>query len=230
MPRMYIVVPSPCGARLTQGQPLLGPTLSGYSRRGRDEQRQASSPGMEPPMPDAPATPGTSLLDPDAFALNEDALRVESRPIAGRPLLVVDGVYKHPDRARRLALALDFDRQAGLYPGRMAGVASGTGDLLRLVNRLLPGAAGRSLAVHPDYRGQLTFALLRQGGRDLRPLQRQPHFDAFCDVAGVLYLSRPEDCQGGTSFWRHRRSGLEYAPRRADPRLPALLERFAARD
>jgi hypothetical protein len=46
----------------------------------------------------------------------------------------------------------------------------------------------------------------------------------------VLYLSRPEDCQGGTSFWRHRATGLEYAPEKGDPRLPDLLEAFAARD
>ncbi|HVS39634.1 MAG TPA: DUF6445 family protein [Gemmataceae bacterium] len=163
------------------------------------------------------------------FALS-DFPRVETRAIAGRLVAVVDDVYRQPDLARRFALGLDFDRKAGMYPGRLAGVAGPVESLLRLVNGLVPDSTGRSLAIHPDYCDRLTFAVLSQPGPDLRPLQRQPHFDGFCDFAAVLYLSRPEDCQGGTSFWRHRRTGLEYAPCRGDLRSAALLESFAARD
>jgi hypothetical protein len=164
----------------------------------------------------------------DLFATN-DSPRVEARTIAGRRLFVVDDVYQYPDEVRRFALGLDFDLQAGMYPGRLASVPGDTAPLLALVNALIAGA-GRSLVIHPPYRGGLTFALLGQAGRDLRPLQRQPHFDSFCDFAAVLYLSRPEDCQGGTSFWRHRRSGLEYAPHKGDPHSAGLLASFAARD
>jgi hypothetical protein len=176
-------------------------------------------------MPQASSAP----LPADLFALNDSALCVEHRAIAGRPVFVVDGVYRHPERVRDFALNLDFDLRAGMYPGRLASVAGGTDALLRLVNSLVADQ-GRSLVIHPDYRGRLTFALLGEFGRDLRPLQRQPHFDGFCDFAAVLYLSRPEDCQGGTSFWRHRRTGLEYAPTKGDPRSQALLDSFGARD
>lgn len=30
--------------------------------------------------------------------------------------------------------------------------------------------------------------------------------------SGILYLSKPEDCQGGTEFFRHRRTGTDRAP------------------
>jgi hypothetical protein len=176
-------------------------------------------------MPDDLAAPPQT----DVFALN-DSPRVETRQIAGRLVAVVDSVYRHPDLVRRFALGLDFNLKAGMYPGRLASVAGPTGPLLRLVNGLVPDSGGRSLVIHPAYRGRLTFAVLSQPGTDLRPLQRQPHFDGFCDFAAVLYLCRPGDCQGGTSFWRHRRSCLEYAPCRGDPRSQALLEPFAARD
>jgi hypothetical protein len=169
-----------------------------------------------------------SLHDPDLFAL-ADAPRVETRQIAGRRVFVVDDVYRHPDQVRHFALGLDLDLKAGMYPGRLASVPGDTAPLLGLVNGLMADS-GRSLAIHPHYRGRLTFAVLSQPGGVLHPLQRQPHFDGFCDFAAVLYLSRPEDCQGGTSFWRHRRSGLEYAPQKDDPRSAALLEPFAARD
>jgi hypothetical protein len=173
---------------------------------------------------------GASAPAPETFALNnDDVLRIDSLQIAGRTVAVADGVYRHPERVRAFALTLDFQQGGGLYPGRLAFAAPSDAGLLRLVNRLLSGPAGGSLVVEPTFRGRLTFAILRQAGRDLLPMQRQPHFDSFCDVAGVLYLSPPEHCQGGTSFWRHRRSGLAHAPRPDDPELPALLERFAAR-
>jgi hypothetical protein len=36
------------------------------------------------------------------------------------------------------------------------------------------------------------------------------HSDDICaEYASVLYLNLPEQCQGGTSFWRHRALGME---------------------
>lgn len=36
--------------------------------------------------------------------------------------------------------------------------------------------------------------------------------DAFSEFAYILYLNLPEQCQGGTAFWRHRRYGWEQFP------------------
>lgn len=40
------------------------------------------------------------------------------------------------------------------------------------------------------------------------------HSDEVCDAswAGVLYLNTPEQCRGGTAFWRHAGLGLEELP------------------
>ncbi len=38
------------------------------------------------------------------------------------------------------------------------------------------------------------------------------HGDSRVAYAGVLYLSLPEHCRGGTSFWRHRETGWARAP------------------
>ncbi len=37
------------------------------------------------------------------------------------------------------------------------------------------------------------------------------HIDP-CHYSGILYLSQPEHCRGGTEFFRHRRTGLEAVP------------------
>ena len=41
------------------------------------------------------------------------------------------------------------------------------------------------------------------------------HSDGICaDWASVLYLNPPEQCQGGTAFWRHRHLGITELPKR----------------
>jgi hypothetical protein len=38
------------------------------------------------------------------------------------------------------------------------------------------------------------------------------HLDSGAHWSGILYLSRPEDCRGGTEFFRHRRTNTDRAP------------------
>ena len=40
----------------------------------------------------------------------------------------------------------------------------------------------------------------------------KPHFDLGADFAAVLYLNLPDECAGGTGFYRHKSSSLEIAP------------------
>jgi hypothetical protein len=73
--------------------------------------------------------------------------------------------------------------------------------------------------------------MITKRGAELVPAQRKPHYDDFCDYAGLIYLNEPEQCSGGTSFWRHRATGLELATQGDDASsLPALLARFGATD
>lgn len=163
----------------------------------------------------------------DVLSFNEPGeMSVRRSQIAGRRLAVVDDVYRDPDAVRRFALAQSFDAGGGIYPGRFARVPLPTGPMVELANRVLLATGVRSLAIHEDYEGVVAFAVLTAAGRDLTPFQQIPHADGFCDYAGVLYLSKPEDCTGGTSFWRHRRSGLEYSPVAGDPRSAEQIDRY----
>jgi hypothetical protein len=46
------------------------------------------------------------------------------------------------------------------------------------------------------------------GSAARRPVPREPHVDEVL-LAGVLYLNRPDQCRGGTSFYRHVETGAE---------------------
>ncbi len=150
------------------------------------------------------------VIDADAMALNGiDAMTVENIEIAGTPALVVDNVYKDPDYVRGLALSLNYARRAGAYPGYFAFVTISASPLLDLLNTLMRDALGDYLAFTPTYQDDLVFAVTTERGEDLSPGQRRPHTDGFCDYAALVYLNPPERCSGGTSFWRHRASGIE---------------------
>lgn len=56
------------------------------------------------------------------------------------------------------------------------------------------------------------------------PLAFDIHVD-HCDWGGILYLNPPEQCDGGTCFWRHNETGLEQWPgRKQIPDIYSLLE------
>jgi Family of unknown function (DUF6445) len=47
------------------------------------------------------------------------------------------------------------------------------------------------------------------------------HVDPYRDWAGIIYFTLPEDCRGGTTFWRHKRLGIESMP--SDPKVIQAL-------
>ena len=122
-------------------------------------------------------------------------------------LIVVDDFLPDAGAFREAALRLTYPEQDGAFPGR--------NSLERL-----------EIDGLPDYVSQLT-------GERLRPMS-PPGSYAKCRItlaadvgrgrvhvdpgywSGVLYLSRPEDCQGGTDFFRHRRTRTERRPMTAE--------------
>jgi Family of unknown function (DUF6445) len=80
---------------------------------------------------------------------------------------------------------------------------------------------GSYLTFTSAYKDDSIFAIITDRGADLSPVQRRPHMDDFCDYAGLIYLNPPGQCSGGTSFWRHRLTGIEAEPDTPDPAAPA---------
>ncbi|MFN3989975.1 MAG: DUF6445 family protein [Erythrobacter sp.] len=117
--------------------------------------------------------------------------------------IIIDDFLENPEHIRALALGLDYPEQSGNYPGRNS------------VQRLeLPGLS--------DYVSQVT-------GEPLKPIEPlQSHGKCRLTLAsdprtarvhvddsqwsGILYLSRPQDCRGGTRFYRHKATGTDRAP------------------
>lgn len=169
-------------------------------------------------------------VDRARLEVNEAAsLDVHSESVGDDHVLVIDHLYCDPDYVRGLALALDFVRPAGGYPGRLACMSIWNAGLIALLRERVSELFGTDIGLHPAF-PDLTFGMVMVKAGDLRPINYQPHHDTFCDFAGIVYLNTDEQCSGGTSFWRHRATGLQAFPRDDDPELPGLLQRYDATD
>ena len=104
---------------------------------------------------------------------------------------------------RAAALSLDYPDQEGPYPGRNSVQRLEIPGLSHAVSNIV----GEPLKpIEPlESHGKCRVATGRDGGRGAI------HVDSS-QWSGILYLSRPEDCKGGTEFYRHRKTGLERAP------------------
>ena len=118
--------------------------------------------------------------------------------------IMVDDFLSDPVEARRQALALTYDRSTkdGNYPGVLSATPLVIEGLDKSVSKIL----GVPVVAAPGtVHGHCRLTLRKEQGAS------GVHIDpAF--YSGILYLSAPEDCRGGTDFFRHRRTGLDRVP------------------
>lgn len=148
------------------------------------------------------------------------------------PVAILDGAMADPRQAVDLAASLapfpPIDRN--YYPGQR-----------RLIRRDEPAhaytAAICNLVAQPMFDAfgvgrfqvrEASFSIVTQAPQTTQLIQRVPHFDTVDpnDYAVLQYLTDPP--QGGTAFYRHRRTGFErLTASRYHPFLAALDEDLA---
>ena len=121
-------------------------------------------------------------------------------------LIVIDDFLGQPEVLRERALALQYETE-GAYPGRNSTERIKIEGLEEQVSWIVrePLCEPHPLQSHAKCR--LTLASDDEPGR----IHVDPSF-----WSGILYLSRPEDCRGGTEFYRHIPTGTDEVPRRIE--------------
>src|SRR3546814_9367165 len=104
---------------------------------------------------------------------------------------------------REAALGLTYPEQQGAFPGRNSAERMEIGGLDEAVSRIV----GEPLKPMPPTQSHAKFriTLASDVGR------ATVHVDSS-HWSGLLYLSRPVDCQGGTEFFRHIPTNPDRAP------------------
>lgn len=118
-------------------------------------------------------------------------------------LIVVDDFLHDPMPLREAALRLTYPALQGAFPGRNSLERLNLDGLVQRISHL----AGEPLALMspPQSHGKCRITLAGDQGR------AKVHIDQSY-WSGILYLSLPEHCRGGTEFFRHRPTNSERAP------------------
>ncbi|MCK9538864.1 DUF6445 family protein [Dokdonella sp.] len=122
-------------------------------------------------------------------------------------IVIVDDFLGNPQALREKALELEYPPQDGAFPGRNSRQRVQLDGLVPQVSRIL-GEPLRLLDP-PQSHAKCRITLAADRGR-ARVHVDQSHW------SGILYLSLPEHCAGGTEFFRHRRTGTERGPLNAE--------------
>lgn len=118
-------------------------------------------------------------------------------------LIIVDDFLDNAQALREAALRLTYPRLDSMYPGRNSVERIDIEGLTRQVSQLV----GEPLEPMPPTQshGNCRMTLAHDKGK------AKVHVDPS-HWSGILYLSRPEDCRGGTEFFRHMATNTERAP------------------
>lgn len=119
-------------------------------------------------------------------------------------IIIIDDFLSRPHELRQRALSSDYpaaDHDA-YFPGRNSAGQHPLPGLDQYVAKL----TGQTLAPAPrTFHGAFRLCLAGETGSG------GVHTDP-CHWSGIIYLSLPEDCEGGTDFFRHRRTKTIRAP------------------
>jgi len=118
-------------------------------------------------------------------------------------IMVVDDFIGNAEGLRQRALQLDYPRQQGQFPGRNSKQRLEIPQLSEAVSHLV----GERLVPAPPPQSHAKCRITLGSDEGLGRV----HIDVS-DWSGILYLSRPEDCRGGTDFFRHKRTGTDRFP------------------
>ncbi len=118
-------------------------------------------------------------------------------------LIIVDDFMDDPRALRKAALGLTYQNQTAAFPGRNSAQRINVTGLDQQVSRLVGEPVKGQPA--PQAHAKCRISLAKDKGR------AKVHVDP-AHWSGILYLSRPEDCCGGTEFFRHLPTGTDRAP------------------
>jgi len=120
--------------------------------------------------------------------------------------LITDNFYDDPYTVRNAALRTEYEnRDSAYYPGDNSARAFEIGGLNEMVSRLVhEPVMGTPHTTHCQFR-------IAKAGAESRATLRM-HVDGANYWSGIVYLSLPEHCLGGTEFYRHKEMGMDHAP------------------
>jgi len=126
-----------------------------------------------------------------------------------KSVILIDNFYEDAMAKRKEALSFDF-RIEGSYAGLNSVQRTNLEEAIKKITSTLgtPLLEYHRCNTHGHYRLSKAFDIPKHDIHADSQMTGLP----FPQWVGVCYLSLPEDCQGGTSFWRHNKTHLTKYP------------------
>ena len=150
------------------------------------------------------------------FAFNPNA-EVTQTPVGRSQIAVIriEDVLHNPESVAAVGFAQPYAADpSNFYPGIRAAMPEGFSSAFRAW--LTPILRNNGVLQHDQAlsRDQSFFSVVTTASTELLPIQRIPHYDSTDPglLAAVIYLCDTRSTGttfGGTSFYRHRRTGYE---------------------
>ena len=119
-------------------------------------------------------------------------------------VIVIDDFRRNPEVVREKALNLTY-KVEGRYPGLNSVEKINIDGLDRTVSQLVYEPV-RAPWTRDFSHGSCRVSLASDDDKPARIHIDQSHW------SGILFLSRPEDCRGGTDFFRHLPTNTDHLP------------------
>jgi len=121
--------------------------------------------------------------------------------------LIIDNFYEDPYEVRQAGLNAEYERRVGevYYPGDNSVGSYEIKGLNEVVSSLVHEPVMRT-----PHTAHCRFRIATAGAESQASLRM--HVDGANYWSGIVYLSLPEQCQGGTEFYRHREMNSDRAP------------------
>ena len=118
--------------------------------------------------------------------------------------LIIDDFFNNADEIRNAALRMTFPPRPdrAYYPGRNAAQPLGLPGIEKLISDIVHEP------LQPARHYSYSVPRIALEGDESRA---SIHAD-FCHWSGIVFLTPDRHCQGGTHFYRHRKTGWERAP------------------
>jgi hypothetical protein len=118
-------------------------------------------------------------------------------------LIIVDDFIEQACELREAALRLTYPDLQGAFPGRNSLERIALEGLASRVS----GLVGEPLQLMNPQQSHAKFRITLASDVGRAKVHIDPAY-----WSGILYLSRPQDCRGGTEFFRHIPTGTDRAP------------------
>ena len=126
------------------------------------------------------------------------------------PIIYIDNYYKNPEKVIDFSLTLPYTNDTSVihnYPGLRSTIKLNSFNVMSVLKYLFK-FYNIDMKIENIEKSLYHFNLMKSD-KELNKLQTYPHIDGIGGFAGIVYLNKPEECNGGTAFYRYKKTKTE---------------------